>query len=236
VRIEIILFLAAQFARATQLVMLYLLRVCPLVKVRSLGLVSKHCTPFTSCFVTVGTPDYPSGIPDMHTIHDPMISVSWIHISELITELHHPLQYRIIYLQLVTWPILIMPRRASFQTKQRIPSSVDDPHHAYYPTGNWLGDVPSSHRRRRTPHHRLQSLHNLAKLIARDKAVSTFDLYSQNHLKGERTNMQFGCSKGKGFNLVFSYLVNFSCRYSMSYDISISLLKKSFYKASIEKL
>jgi hypothetical protein len=23
----------------------------------------------------VGTPDYPSGIPDMHTIHDPMISV-----------------------------------------------------------------------------------------------------------------------------------------------------------------
>jgi hypothetical protein len=24
----------------------------------------------------VGTPDYPSGIPDMHTIHDPMISVS----------------------------------------------------------------------------------------------------------------------------------------------------------------
>jgi hypothetical protein len=26
---------------------------------------------------SVGTPDYPSGIPDMHTIHDPMISVSW---------------------------------------------------------------------------------------------------------------------------------------------------------------
>jgi hypothetical protein len=26
--------------------------------------------------VTVGTPDYPSRIPDMHTIHDPMISVS----------------------------------------------------------------------------------------------------------------------------------------------------------------
>jgi hypothetical protein len=24
----------------------------------------------------VGTPDYPSGIPDMHTIHHPMISVS----------------------------------------------------------------------------------------------------------------------------------------------------------------
>jgi hypothetical protein len=65
-------------------------------------------------------------------------------------------------------------------TKQRIPSSVDDPRHAYYPTGNWLGDVPSSRRRRRTSHHHLHSLHNLAKLIARDKAVSTFELYSQN--------------------------------------------------------
>jgi hypothetical protein len=31
-------------------------------------------------------------------------------------------------------------------TKQRIPSIVDDPSHAYYPTDNWLGDVPSSHR------------------------------------------------------------------------------------------
>jgi hypothetical protein len=34
-------------------------------------------------------------------------------------------------------------------TKQRIPSSVGDPRHAYYPTGNWLGDIPSSHRRYR---------------------------------------------------------------------------------------
>jgi hypothetical protein len=30
----------------------------------------------SSLDITVGTPDYPSGIPDMHTIHDPMISVS----------------------------------------------------------------------------------------------------------------------------------------------------------------
>jgi hypothetical protein len=50
----------------------------------------------------VGTPDYPSGIPDMHKIHDPMISVSSIHISELITELHQPLQYQNKVLQLVT--------------------------------------------------------------------------------------------------------------------------------------
>jgi hypothetical protein len=64
---------------------------------------------------SVGTPDYPSGIPDMHTIHDSMISASWIHISELITELHHPLQYRIVYLHLVTWPSMILPWRASLQ-------------------------------------------------------------------------------------------------------------------------
>jgi hypothetical protein len=30
----------------------------------------------SSALGAVGTPDYPSGIPDMHTIHDPMISVS----------------------------------------------------------------------------------------------------------------------------------------------------------------
>jgi hypothetical protein len=71
-------------------------------------------------------------------------------------------------------------------TKQRIPSSVDDPRSAYYPTGNWLGDVPSLHRRRRShhdlPHSRLLGL---TKLIARDKAVSTFWIVLANHLKGE---------------------------------------------------
>jgi hypothetical protein len=70
--------------------------------------------------------------------------------------------------------------QGKFTTKQRIPNSVDDPRHAYYPTGNWLGDIPSSHRRRRNHHHLPRSLlHSLAKLIARDKAVSTFELYSQ---------------------------------------------------------
>jgi hypothetical protein len=65
--------------------------------------------------------------------------------------------------------------QGKFTTKQRIPNSVDDPRHAYYPTGNSLGDVPSSHWRRRTPHHRPHNLlHNLTKLIARDKAMSTF--------------------------------------------------------------
>jgi hypothetical protein len=65
-------------------------------------------------------------------------------------------------------------------TKQRIPSSVDDPCHAFYPTGNWLGDVPSSHQRRRSHHHLPHSLlPGLTKLITRDKAMSTFELYSQ---------------------------------------------------------
>jgi hypothetical protein len=61
---------------------------------------------------------------------------------------------------------------------------------------------PSSHRRRRTLHHHLHSLHNLAKLIARDKAVSTFELYSQTIKRGGN-NMHFGCSKEKGSNLVY---------------------------------
>jgi hypothetical protein len=134
----------------------------------------------------VGTPDCPSGIPDMHTIHDPMISVSWIHISELIKELHHPLQYQIIYLQLVTWPRLRFATQGKFTTEERISSSVDDPRHAYYPTGNWLGDVPSSHWHRRIHHHLPCSLlHSLTKLIARDKAVSTFWIVLANHLREE---------------------------------------------------
>jgi hypothetical protein len=64
--------------------------------------------------------------------------------------------------------------------KQRIPSSVDDPRHAYYPIGNWLGDVPSSHQRHRNHLHLPGNLlRSLTKLIARDKAMSTFELYSQ---------------------------------------------------------
>jgi hypothetical protein len=104
---------------------------------------------------SVGTPDYPSWIPDMHTIHDPMISVSWIHISELITELHHPLQYQNKVLQLVTWLRLIMPRRASLQLSSGYQAALMT--HVMPTTlqAIWLGDVPSSHQRRHT-HHCLQ--------------------------------------------------------------------------------
>jgi hypothetical protein len=129
---------------------------------------------------SVGTPDYPSGIPDMHTIHDPMISVSWIHISELITILHHPLQLpnNIFTIGHMTKYDIATQNKST--TKQQIPSSVDDPRHAYYPTGNSLGDVPSSHQCRHKYHHLPRILlHGLTRLIARDKAVGTFELYSQ---------------------------------------------------------
>jgi hypothetical protein len=123
---------------------------------------------------SVGTPDYPSGIRDMHTIHDPMISVSWIHISELIPELHHPLQYRIIYLQLVTWPSMILPRRASLQLSSGYQAALMT--HVMPTTlqaTDWetflvrIGVVEASIVL-------LILVISLAKLIARDKAVSTF--------------------------------------------------------------
>jgi hypothetical protein len=63
--------------------------------------------------------------------------------------------------------------------------------------------------------------------------------------------MLFGCSKGKWFKASCSILIivsrvdiachttslyhSFSCRYSMSYDISISLLKKNFCKTILVK-
>jgi hypothetical protein len=152
---------------------------------------------------SVGTPDYPSEIPDMHTIHDLMISVSWIHISELITELHHPLQYRIIF-TIGHMTKYYIATQGKSTIKQRIPSSVDDPCHAYYPTGNWLGDVPSSHRRRRTHHHLHWSLPlGLTKLIARDKAMSTFWIVLANHLKKRSLICSMAVAR-KGSRLVYS--------------------------------
>jgi hypothetical protein len=53
-------------------------------------------------------------------------------------------------------------------------SSVDSPCHASTLQATDRETDPSSHRRRRTTHHHHRNLlHNLAKLIARDKAVST---------------------------------------------------------------
>jgi hypothetical protein len=179
--------------------------------------------------VNMGTSDYPSRIPDMHTIHDPMISVSWIHISKLITKLHHPLQYRIIFtIGHMTKYYIAM--QGKYTIKQRIPSSVDDPRHAYYPIGNWLGDVPSSHRRHHNhlllPNCLLQSL---TKLIARDKAMSTFWIVLANHLKRKSLICSMAVAREGSTLVCFLQKHTFSCRYSMSgtmfYDISISFLK-----------
>jgi hypothetical protein len=52
--------------------------------------------------------------------------------------------------------------------------SVDSPSHASTLQATDRETDPSLHRHRRTPHHHLCSLRNLIKLIARDKAVSTF--------------------------------------------------------------
>jgi hypothetical protein len=78
------------------------------------------------------------------------------------------------------------------------------------------------HRHGRTPHHHP---HNLTKLIARDKAVSTFRNCTRKPSKREVLDMQFGCSKEKLYSSLLYTTIFFSCRYSMSHDISISLLK-----------
>jgi hypothetical protein len=131
-----------------------------------------------------------------------MISVSWIHIFELITELHHPLQYRII-LTIGHMTKYDIATQGKSTTKQQIPSSVDDPRHAYYPTCNWLGDVPSSHQCHRNHRHLPRSLlYNLTKLIARDKDVSTFWIVLANHLNGKHWICILAVAR-KGSSLVY---------------------------------
>jgi hypothetical protein len=88
--------------------------------------------------------------------------------------------------------------QGKYTSKQRISSSVDDPRHAYYPTGNWLGDVPSSHQRHRNHRHLPSSLlHSLTKFIARDKAVSTFWNCTRKPSKGREFDMHYGYSKDR---------------------------------------
>jgi hypothetical protein len=71
---------------------------------------------------------------------------------------------------------------------------------------------------------------------ARDKAVSTFWNCTCKPPKRETSCMLFGCSKGSWFEASAHFYYSFSCRYSMSYDISISLLKKNFCKESLVKV
>jgi hypothetical protein len=82
---------------------------------------------------------------------------------------------------------------------------------------------PSSHRCRRTPHRRHHSHHhNLAKLIARDKAVSTFWNCTRKPPKKVQVACYLAVAREVGLRLVLNPNYGFSCRYSMSYDISIS--------------
>jgi hypothetical protein len=107
-----------------------------------------------------------------------------------------------------------------------IKSSVGSPYRASTLQATDRETDPSSHRRRQTPlHHHRSLLHNLAKLIARDKAVSAFWNCTRKPPKPPKRE-QVACylvvAREVGSRLVLNSNYSFSCRYSMSYDISIS--------------
>jgi hypothetical protein len=90
------------------------------------------------------------------------------------------------------------------------------------------------HRRHHNHRHLPRSLlHSLTKLIARDKAMSTFWIVLANHLKRRSLICSMAVARKCSILVGFLWKHTFSCRYSMSrtmfYDISISLLK-SFIK------
>jgi hypothetical protein len=117
-----------------------------------------------------------------------------------------------------------------------ITNSVDSPCHASTLQATDRETDPSSHRRHRTPHHHHRShLHNLAKLIARDKAESTFWNCTRKPPKREQVACYLAVAWEVCLRLVLISNYSFSCRYSMSYDISISLLKKNFCKETLVK-
>jgi hypothetical protein len=128
----------------------------------------------------VGTPDYPSGNTRYaynSWSHDQCVVNPHIRVDTRITSSITVTNNKLTTGHMTKFDIAT---QGKFTTKQWIPNSVDGSHYAYYPTGNWLGDVPSSHQRHRN-HRHLPSilLYSLTKLIARDKAVSIFELYSQ---------------------------------------------------------
>jgi hypothetical protein len=100
---------------------------------------------------------------------------------------------------MATWPNSNASQGKFTKHSSGIKSSVGSPRRAStLQATDWEMD-PSSHWHHRTPHHHHRSLlYNLAKLIARDKAVSTFGIVLANHLR-ESVVMQFGYSKVKGF-------------------------------------
>jgi hypothetical protein len=122
-----------------------------------------------------GDPGLPPGIPVMHTIHDPRKTVVNSHNRVGITEY---IIYYITSSNSLTWPLrwIQMPRRASSTNScSGYKGNIGCPGHASTLQAPDRETDPSSHQHRQTPHHRHHSLlHNLTKLIARDKAVSTF--------------------------------------------------------------
>jgi hypothetical protein len=99
---------------------------------------------------------------------------------------------------MATWPNSNASQGKFTKHSSGIKSSVGSPCRASTLQATDREMDPSSHRHRRTPHHHHRSLlHNLVKLIARDKAVSTFGIVLANHLGGS-VDMQFGCSKVRG--------------------------------------
>jgi hypothetical protein len=88
----------------------------------------------------------------------------------------------------LTWPLgrIQMPHRASsLNIAAEFKSSISSPRRASTLQATDRETDPSSHRHRQTPHHHHRNLlHNLTKLIARDKAVSTFGIVLANHLGG----------------------------------------------------
>jgi hypothetical protein len=65
--------------------------------------------------------------------------------------------------------------------------------------------------------------------------VSTFWNCTRKPPKREQVACYLAVAREVGLRLVFNSEYSFSCRYSMSYDISISLLKKDFCKETVLK-
>jgi hypothetical protein len=85
---------------------------------------------------SVGTPDYPSGIPDNaynSRSHDQCVVNPHIRVDNRITS-SFTISNNILTIGHMTKHDIATQGKSI--TKQRIPSSVDDPRHAYYPTGN----------------------------------------------------------------------------------------------------
>jgi hypothetical protein len=101
---------------------------------------------------------------------------------------------------MATWPNSNASQGKFTKHSSGIKSSIGSPCHASTLQATNREMDPSSHRYRQTPHHHHRSLlHNLAKLIARDRAVSTFWNCTRKPPKRKQVACYFGYSKGNWF-------------------------------------